>query len=417
MILITGPSGSGKSQSLPHVCEAIGADPDWLPPHILDDRPILDALPGDPADAARVYSAVGLADAYTWARRRSELSVGQQARLTLAASLATHSGPLVVDEWLANLDRTTARAVAWATGRLLRKQRRSAVLVTAHDDLAADLAPDLEIRVGWSPEPQLLPRSADAHRCTVHDELRYRAGTVRDWHELRHLHYAAGDPATAQSYHAIEHIHDGRLAAVAILSYPDLHSAARNLATDDAYKIQGSRTAAQRLNREVLKLSRIVVAPELRGIGLAASLVQEIAARTNATWLECSTAMGRYSGFLTRIGFHEVPQTAAPVEAELRDWATRARVPATVPLDPAGFNAWLDAQSVRVRRAGRRLVWRFYHHFVLHRRTRSSPPRRIPGPNDPRWPEAFEVVARNLAERPTYYILGPLDPMTGTPSE
>lgn len=377
-----------------------------------DDRPIIEQIATDESAAARILGRVGLADAFTWCRTPSELSVGQRARLHLALALECNAPALICDEWLAYLDRLTAKAVAWSTGVALRKAGTSAILITAQDDLVTDLAPDTHICVGWKPEPTVVFRSSQQHRCTIASRIKYRRGDARDWAKLKHLHYIAGDPATVHSYHVLTLDDDDDPLAVALLSYPELHSAARNLATKDAYRIKGNRQAAQRLNREVLKLSRIVVTPELRGCGLAADLIEQIAAATTVRYIECTTAMGRYSKFLARVGFREVPQTSAPQEAELLDFAVRHQLPPSACLDPDALAAWVDNQSVRVRREGRRLVWLYFHHFVLHRRTRKAPPGRIPGPTDPRWAEAWKMVAPRLHGRPVYHILGPLDPMS-----
>jgi len=417
IVLMTGASGCGKSQSIPPIACSLGS-PDQPPPWPWPvDKPILDACGVEPKAAARLLGRVGLADAFTWARSYSELSVGQQARADLAMAIAHGPQVVVIDEWLANLDRMTARAVAWSTAKELRRSGMGALFVTAHEDLVEDLSPDLHIRIGWSPEPDIRWRQGMMPECSILGELRYRSGTARDWARLKALHYAAGDPATVHSYHVLEWPGSGEPAAVAILSYPDLHSAARNLATDDAYRISGDRRSAQRMNREVRKLSRIVVTPELRGVGVAGRLIEHVMAESDARYIECSTAMGPYTGFLQRLGFREIPQTSGPAEARLLDWAVQQDAPADAPLDPEGFASWIDSLSVRKAREGRRLVWLYYQHFVLHRRTKCRPPKRIPGPSDPRWPEAFDVAARRLRGRPEYYIIGPIDRMTGRPED
>lgn len=391
----------------------MGCEP---PPHVPGLRPydpIIETVDPDPEFAAKILSAVGLADAFTWARTPDELSTGQRARLDLALQIRHQKPVVVVDEWLAHLDRLTGRAVAWATGKALKKAGVGAILVTSHNDLEGDLCPDLSIQIGWEPEPEICWFDHHDRYCTILDELTYRRGDAGDWAKLRHLHYAAGDPATVHSYHVLEHPKITHPAAVAILSYPDLHSAARNLATDDAYRIGGSREAAQRLNREVLKLSRIVVAPELRGCGVAARLLTSLPEQVHVRYIECVTAMGRFSSFLSRVGFREIPQSTAIAEAKLLDFAVRHQVPPTACLNPEDLASWVAGLSVRVQREARRLIWLYYHHFVIHRRTRSAVPRRIPGPDAAGWPEAFDVVCRRINERPSYWILGPLDPMTG----
>lgn len=391
-------------------CDAAGLAP--------TTDPLIDTWPTAPAAvAAKRLAAVGLGDPFSWCRTPDQLSVGQNERFNLCRLLHERSTPIIADEWLNGLDRTTAIAVAWATGRELRKQGRGAILACCEDDIAADLSPDLHIRVGWTPELELIPKTHEAPCCSLLDTLVYRRGDVRDWRALCHLHYAAGDPATVHSYHVLELPNSTAPAGVALLSYPDLHSAARNLATDDAYRLAGDRRTAQRLNREVLKLSRMVVTPELRGCGLATRLMMDILGSIEVRYVECVTALGRYSGWLERSGFRELPTTSADIESELMDFAAREQAPPAALLDPVTLQSWADSLSVRRAREARRLVWLHYHHFVLHRRTRRAKPKVIPGPTDARWPQAWDVAARRLIDRPGYWIIGPIDPMTGRPSE
>lgn len=417
IILINGPSGSGKSQTLQAML-SLSPTVNWsMNAPAFFSRPLIDTWEVEPQIAVQRLTEVGLSDPFTWCRTPDELSDGQQARFRLALMLNTDERPIIVDEYLATLDRITARAVAWATQKALRRRGRGAILVTSHDDLIDDVGPDVYFRLDWSPKPIVSYAETRPPVSSIHHDITYRRGDAGDWGKLRHLHYAAGDPATIHSYHVLEIVDMDTPAAVAVVSYPDLHSAARNLATDDAYRIGGNRERAQRLNREVLKLSRIVVTPELRGCGLATRLVSEAWESLSCRYLECVTSMGPYSHWLEHAGFREVPQTAAQVEAELLDWATKTRLPAHVSLDADELKTFIDGLSVREARTGRRLVWSYYHHFVVHRRTRSPRPKKIPGPLDEHWPEAFDVVARRLYGRPSYWIMGPRDPMTNMPED
>ena len=378
-------------------------------------RPLIDQWPNHPDRNVALLTSVGLSDPFTWARTPDQLSVGQRARLAIALGLDSPPDVLVLDEFLTGIDAPTARACAWRIARTLRRSGVGLIAATTRDDITMDLAPDLLIRCDWTPPPTIAPRLHDQPTCSLLPQVAYRPGTSSDWAALAHLHYAAGAPATVHSYHVLTHPDLPGPAAVAIISYPDLHSAARNLATQDAYSIRGDRLTAQRLNREVLKLSRLVVAPELRGIGLAIRLVHEITQRISARWLECVTAIGPYTRWLAHAGFREIPQASGPPEARLLDLAEQLSIPPHVALRPDGLPRWAAQQSVRHRRQLQDRVWRYYHHFVLHRRTHAPIPRRVPHLTDPRWADAWAFASRRLADRPAYYILGPLDPQTGLP--
>lgn len=408
-VLVTGSSGSGKSQAIASIEEAIQAD--FTPPPPIDHhKAIIDAWPDlRPADAVQLLARVGLADAFSWARKPGELSTGQRARFEIARAIAGPSEGIIIDEFCNQLDRTTAKSVAWSATKAIRHAGKSAILVTSIDDVAEYCQVELEIRLNWEPEPMIIYRGEIVRDCPLLDELTYERGDIADWRALKHLHYAAGDPSTIHSIHTLRHPDLDHPAAVAILSYPDLHSAARNLATNKEYAIRGDSAQAQRVNREVLKFTRIVVAPELRSCGLTKLLLPQAVAATNARFYECVTAMGKYSRFLQAIGFREVPSETGGIEAEVLDWANRVKVPDDVLLHHDELGAWIDRLTVRKKREARRLVWHYFHQFVLHRRTRRAKPKQIPGPNDQRWAEAYALVARRCRERPSYWILGPVD--------
>jgi GNAT superfamily N-acetyltransferase len=362
----------------------------------------------DPVEAVKLLARVGLTDAFSWPRLPHELSEGQRHRYHLARLVAETEGIIVLDDWTAPLDRLTARALAWTTGRTLRAAGRSALIATTHHDVIDDLQPDILIQTSWEPAPAVDRRDTWRGHSTVLDGLSFRRGTLADYAPLAPLHYAAGPPQNPRSVYVADLDGLDTPAAVAVLTYPDLRNPARDLATDDRYRASTQRDVARRLNRELARLARIVVRPELRGLGCTRPLIGHIVEQETLRYIECSTAMGRYSPFLTALGFVEAPRPAHDIEAELLDWAERNRISADAVLDLDTFRQEIDALSVRQRRLGLRLIWHYYHKFVLHRRTRKPRPKQVPGPEDDRWIDALDFVGRRLYDRPSYFILGPL---------
>jgi predicted ABC-type transport system involved in lysophospholipase L1 biosynthesis ATPase subunit len=165
LVLLTGPSGAGKSTLLRALAGRLAADHPRLTLHHLAadplpaDRPAIDCLPGPLAVALAHAARAGLAEARLLLTPPARLSDGEQFRFRLARFFATDADVLIADECCAALDRVTAKAVAWNLARHLRAaapRPRTALLATAHDDLAPDLHPTLHVRltlVGpWSVE-------------------------------------------------------------------------------------------------------------------------------------------------------------------------------------------------------------------------------------------------------------------------
>ena len=160
VVLCTGPSGCGKSTLLRAVSAGARArgtpviDASALLRAAAPGRPVIDLVPLPVERAMRVLAGAGLGEATLWARLPSELSEGQRARLGLALAMAGVGvgvgGPrpslVVLDEFCSTLDRVTARCVAHTLRRWAGASPCVVVCATAHEDLLADLAPDLHIR-------------------------------------------------------------------------------------------------------------------------------------------------------------------------------------------------------------------------------------------------------------------------------
>lgn len=158
--LVTGRSGCGKSSLLCALRRQLARDcaaGRCLTPRDDGSSRVIDALGGSLHDALATLARVGLADATILPRRVRELSDGERARFGLALALqasrgrggrARGPGWIVIDEFLAVVDRRTARAVAAGVRRVWKERSVECprlVVATAHDDLADALEPDLFI--------------------------------------------------------------------------------------------------------------------------------------------------------------------------------------------------------------------------------------------------------------------------------
>ena len=105
----------------------------------------------------------------------------------------------------------------------------------------------------------------------------------------------------------------GRLAAVAVLSYPTVNSAAR----DRALRMTAWSPARKlaRANRDVRTISRVVVHPQFRGVGLASRLVRFVCEQCPTRWVEAYAVMGRVHPFFEKGGMkcHDPPTGDGPV--------------------------------------------------------------------------------------------------------
>lgn len=148
VIYITGQSGSGKSTILSELKELMVkdglkvADIDHV---TMDDRPIIDQLCPTVGEALNLFSLVGLSDANLYLRKPVELSDGQRYRFRLAKLIESGANVWFADEFLAVLDRVTAKNIAFNLQKIARKVGATLIVATTHTDLAKDLHPDIHI--------------------------------------------------------------------------------------------------------------------------------------------------------------------------------------------------------------------------------------------------------------------------------
>ena len=163
-------------------------------------------------------------------------------------------------------------------------------------------------------------------------------GTPDDYRGLARFHYRGGRPGVVTSvlcmrrsspsvigrYLARES--ESELIGVLVRSLPALACGMRDVATGGRYRGLGQREAAIMLNREVRTISRVVIDPRYRGLGLAVNLVrfalehpEDHAPHPPLRFTEALAAMGRVSPFFERAGMVRYERPRRPDHARLID--------------------------------------------------------------------------------------------------
>lgn len=147
VVYITGQSGSGKSlllkelerQMVERKKSVINLD------NIVFDntKTLIDQIGTSTNEAQRLMTLAGLTDAYLWIRKPSELSDGQRYRFRLAKAMETGAEVWVADEFMAVLDRTAAKVIAFSVQKAARAAGKTLIVATTHTDMVPDLAPSL----------------------------------------------------------------------------------------------------------------------------------------------------------------------------------------------------------------------------------------------------------------------------------
>jgi ABC-type ATPase with predicted acetyltransferase domain len=167
VVYITGQSGSGKSLAL----RELKAQMAEKGIHISDidevemrDCPLIDQIGKDTAEGLSLLSIAGLNDAYLFVRKPYELSDGQRYRFKLAKIIESGAKVWVADEFLAVLDRTTAKVIAFNLQKIARKMGVTLMVATTHTDMVADLAPNLYIEKRYREKIEIVRTPNEGYR-------------------------------------------------------------------------------------------------------------------------------------------------------------------------------------------------------------------------------------------------------------
>lgn len=148
IVYITGQSGGGKSVLLRELGRQMaerGQRVVNLDEIVFEDKPLIDQIGTNTDNAIQLLGVAGINDAYLYVRKPSELSDGQRYRLRLAKAIETGAEVWLADEFLAVLDRTSAKVIAFSLQKAARRAGATVIVATTHTDMVSDLCPDLVI--------------------------------------------------------------------------------------------------------------------------------------------------------------------------------------------------------------------------------------------------------------------------------
>lgn len=237
------------------------------------------------------------------------------------------------------------------------------------------------------------------------DPLPIRPGSRSDYLALKPHHYRPCHPATmtrvlavrdnsptaADRYLSREPV--PRTIAVLVESLPVLSCRLRDEALGGRYGHLPPRQRSKLLNQELRCISRVIVDPRWRGLGLAVGLVRHALSTATTRYTEALAVMGRVSPFFDRAGMTAYERQPHPTESRALAALQYAGIDSGLLALPDELDERIAALGDRDRALLTRELTRWY--------------RTAGGRGIKRKPELADVLLaaqQRLLSRPVYYL-------------
>ena len=191
---------------------------------------------------------------------------------------------------------------------------------------------------------------ATYNACCILKDLKIEPADMNAYHELAGFHYRQGSLGPHTHLFAIRDSHFRRrltapVAGVIVYRPPVPNLAIRNIVTGGFFSGLPRSAGLSLLNEHVRCISRVIIDPRYRGLGLASWLVRETMPLTGASMVEAASVMGMVHPFFERAGMTRFRQPP-DVKTERMKAALE-----TVGIDES---LWIDTEVVYLRIAALR---------------------------------------------------------------
>ncbi len=306
IVYVTGDSGSGKSVLLKAIKQDLNEETiDMAEIQPNPDKSIINTVGKDFNEALELLSKAGLNDAFLFIRRFKELSDGQKYRYKIAKLMESQKQWWIADEFCSMLDRDTAKIVAFNIQKIARQMGKAVIVATTHTDLFEDLKPSVHIHKRFGKEINVnYYTNQSAKECSLAKEMQIEEGTFADYKKLSVFHYRTSRCPPPRKIFTLKR--GDELCGVIVYSYPPPTTFGRSKVWKGNFS---------KLQKEMSTISRVVVHPKYRTIGLGAKLVRESLPLAGTPYVEMIAVMAKYNPFAEKAGMHKIAVQSPSMEA------------------------------------------------------------------------------------------------------
>jgi len=307
LVYITGDSGGGKSLLLKEIKNRLNEEKciNFDDLTIDSDTVVIDNIGSNLEESVKYLSLMGLNDAFIFIRKYKELSDGQKYRFKLAKMISEKPDFIFIDEFCNNVDRITAKVIAYNLQRTCRDNNITCFVATTHKDLIEDFNPSIIVDKRFMDEVKITYSIPEHKKISFYKDVVFKEGNIEDYKLLSKFHYKTTD-SNFPYYKVVVAKYDNDIVGVVVFSPPFLQNRGRNKYFNNKYSTMTSEVTSE-INKFFIRGSRYVISPKYRGCGLGQKLTTEsLKFISNKRYLEVITAMGKYNPVFDKCGMKRV---------------------------------------------------------------------------------------------------------------
>jgi len=227
--------------------------------------------------------------------------------------------------------------------------------------------------------------------CSVCENLQITPGCLDDYRRLARYHYLGGHLGPASAIFVLNRSGCKTPVGVIVYSNAPVVLELRNIATGHVFAGLDRSTQLELINANIRRISRLVIEPRFRGLGLGSRLVRETMPLVNVPIVEALAVMGWVNPFFERAGMKAYKAKPSAAGVQFIEALSIIGIEQAELIDPL----LVQQKFEKLGDCEARFIEREIRHFLKsHGRRRDMPPGL----------ERTRYILTKLTSRPVYYI-------------
>jgi hypothetical protein len=227
--------------------------------------------------------------------------------------------------------------------------------------------------------------------CSVCESLQIIPGCLDDYRQLARYHYLGSHPGPASAIFVLSRPGCDTPVGVIVYSNAPAVLELRNIATNNVFAGLDRSMQLELINANIRRISRVIIEPRFRGLGLASRLVRRTMPLVNVPIVEAVAVMGWINPFFERAGMKAYKAKPSAAGVQFIEALSIIGIEQAELIDPHQVQQKLE----RLGDCEARFIEREIRHFLKsHGRRRDMPPGL----------ERTRYFLTKLTARPVYYI-------------